>query len=106
MTFSEWLGALGNVISAFITWLSNAINVLINNYIFLTILGISLFLLLFDLVFKFINFLSSKRHDIDNNVINKKYYNDDSWKHKVISPNSISDDLDRYWWEHKHDGRL
>lgn len=55
MTFSNWLDTIGLVVSRFITWIGYCFDSLKNNYIVLTFLGITIFIILFDIVFSFIN---------------------------------------------------
>lgn len=69
MTFTEWLGKLGEVVTSFVGWVSSCFNSLQNNFIILTLLGLTLFYFLFEIVLKVINYLRSRDpNNLDNYV--------------------------------------
>lgn len=74
MSYSQWLDTLVSPIQYFINWLIAIADSLIHNYIFITFLGITLFISLvwfiFHLIFDFIDSINDRYDDY-----NDKYYN-------------------------------
>ena len=66
MTYQEFLNQFIEPISSFVSWLSMVANNLIHNYIFITFVGITLFIsLLFLLYYSVKDFFESRRNNAD-----------------------------------------
>lgn len=70
MTYSDFLQTFLSPISSFLEWATTITNSLINNYVFITVVGLSVITsLLSFFVYHFLNLGSykfSKKHNLDN----------------------------------------
>ena len=95
MSYSDFLNNLISPITAFVNWLSTMANSLITNYYFITFLGItifiSLFWLLFNLIFNHFDRINKRYDDY-----NDKYYNYELSKevHSAYLDKHYSDEYD------------
>ena len=90
MTYSDFLNQFVGVISSFISWLSDVSDVLIHNYFFITILGITLFISFFWLVYHLFN-------DVIRNIIYGYDDYNDMYDKYVLKKQIQSDYLDNHY---------
>lgn len=79
MTYQEFLNSLVSPITSFVNWLTMVANNLIHNYIFITFLGITIFIsfiwLIFHLIFDYFDKVNNRYDDYSD-----KYYNYELFK--------------------------
>lgn len=79
LSYRDWLDTLALPIRYFVDWLVQISNSLCENYFFITLLGITIFVSLFWVVFYIISFIYHKYHDRFEDY-NDKYYNYELFK--------------------------
>ena len=75
MSYSNFIQSIFEIIPNLINWLNTIFNSLMNNYIFLTLIFVGLFIFIFSLLLELINFINSlistkksKTHSNNNEV--------------------------------------
>lgn len=69
MSYSNFIQSIFEIIPNIINWLNTIFNSLMNNYIFLTLIFVGLFIFIFSLLSELINFINS----ISSTKKNKKH---------------------------------
>lgn len=96
ISYTDFLDFIFTPISYFANWLSSVANTLINNYFFITILGITIFIsLLFLFIDSFHDFIRKKIHDYEDfNNLYDDYCKRQKVKYKYFEEHYI--DLSEY----------